>query len=224
MDNRACHLPPKWASNLLSWATPATLREHLLGDLDEEFLQRCLQSPHQAQAWYISQALRSTLQFIKKTKRGLIMLLLSVLFFVAVSVMGMMLGIEVAAYFDVPSILLVVAPAVLFAIAATSFNSFKLGFSLLLNDEAQVPEAALRGAQQMFTVMGNSALLLGGFTTLMGAIAIGSNVGAEEFASVFGPAVAVCLLTLYYGFAMKILCYVAQQKLQFKLSGLSPNT
>ena len=213
--------PPKFSAQLLHWSLPKELKEPVMGDLDEEFIQHYLTDPAKATNWYRNQALRSALQFIWKTKRGLLMFLVSILVFLAVAVMGMELGIELSAYLDVPSLLLVVLPAIFFAIAATNFSSLKLGLRLLVNDELEADKLELMQAKQAFTVMGNTAVLTGIFSTLMGGIAIAGNIQAEEFNKVFGPALAVCFLTLYYGFGLKVLTYVSEQKLQFKIDKLA---
>lgn len=207
-------LPPKYSSQFLNWALPAELRDPIMGDLDEEYIQQLLNNPANADNWYRNQAMRSAIQFIWKTKRGLFMFLISVLVFIGVAIMGMEFGIDVTAYIDVPSLMLVVMPAIFFSIAATSLKSFKLAFTLLINDELTLNKIDMVQAKQTFTVMGNSAVLAGVFSTLMGAIAIAGNLPVVDFYENLGPALAVCFLTLYYGYGLKVLTYVSEQKIQ----------
>lgn len=51
--------PPALAERLLAWVSDAQIRDHLLGDLHEEYLARLRAPGAQARRWYWSQALRS---------------------------------------------------------------------------------------------------------------------------------------------------------------------
>ncbi|NVK24973.1 MAG: hypothetical protein HWE10_08600 [Gammaproteobacteria bacterium] len=208
--------PPKTVTKFLHWALPEALREPVLGDLYEEFQQQSVTNPKRAKRWYRKQAIRSALQFLWKTKRGLFMFLISILVFIGFTLMGMMMGGDIPMFIDVPSILLVAPPAIAFAIGATSWKSFKMSFGLLIDDENESTSQHLNSAVVMFKVLGNSAVLCGVFATLIGAVAIASNLEPENFSEHFGPAFAVCILTLLYGFMIKTICYVAEQKLEYK--------
>lgn len=210
--------PPKLAEQLLHWSLPEELKEPILGDLEEEFSQKLNSNAGRAMSWYRRQAIKSAWQFIRKTQRGIIMFLVSILVFVLVAVMGMEFGIDSSAYFDIPSVLLVVMPSLFFALAATNWSSVKLGFSLVLNDQKESDEASMQQAKLAYKVMGNIAMLSGAFATVMGIIAIAGNTEPETFLSVIGSATAVCLLTLYYGFALKMVAYVIEQKVEFKMA------
>ena len=148
------------------------------------------------------------------------MFILSILVFVGFSVMGMWFAGGIDMFIDVPSFLLVIPASLFFAVAATSTKDFKTGFSLLVNDEQDVTKKEIKSAASMFKVMGQSAVFSGVVTTLIGAVAIGSNLQASEFSTVFGPAFAVCILTLLYGFMIKTIAYVAEQKLLNKIDQL----
>lgn len=145
------------------------------------------------------------------------MFIISILIFIAASLMGMLIGFELAAYVDIVSIILVLVPAIFFSIAATSYNDLMRGIAMLLSDKKPQTPVQLTLSKHSFRVLGNAALLLGIFSTLLGIIAIAGNLPAAEFSTAFGSAVAVCLLTLYYGVALKLICYVAEQKIQHKL-------
>lgn len=210
------HVPPELTTKLLNWALPESLRDPVLGDLFEEFQQQSLINPNLARRWYRKQAVRSAIQFLWKTKRGLFMFLFSVLVFVGFSYMGMWFAGEPSMFVDIPSILLVVPASIAFAIGATSWQNFKQGFRFLFDEEVEASQQQLKGACTVFRVLGNSAIFSGVVTTLIGAVAIGSNLEPENFRDHFGPAFAVCILTLMYGFMIKTISYVAEQKLQYK--------
>lgn len=211
---------PAFYQKLLIWALPTNLQEPILGDLDEEFQALASQNLNQAKQWYIRQALTTSWRFLWKAQRGVIMFLLSLIVFVAVSLMGMVFGMEISAYIDVPSMMLTVLPSIFFAMAVTSPKHFVAGMGLLFNDDAEADEKDIKASQLSFKVLGNTAFLMGIFSSIMGAVAMSSNINVDDFANVFGPALAVCMLTLFYGVGLKVVSYVAEQKLQYRLSQL----
>jgi chemotaxis protein MotA len=212
--------PLSWSGQLLQWALPNELKEPILGDLEEEFLERSQVNPVMAKRWYRQQALRSAFQFLWKTKRGLMMFLLSLIVYLGMTLMALMWAGGVDLFIDVPSAMMVILPSILFAIGATSSKSLTSAVNALFNEEVQFDKAELLNAQLSFKVMGQMALLTGVLGSLIGAIAIASHIDSEELSTVLGPALAVCFLCISYGFGLKILSYVAEQKLQFKLNQL----
>ncbi|MBU3023646.1 hypothetical protein [Aestuariibacter sp. A3R04] len=57
--------------------------------------------------------------------------------------------------------------------------------------------------------------------TVLGWVAMGAGITEP---AIFGPAFAVSVLTLLYAMAVKLVCYVAQQRLLFLGQGLTPTT
>ena len=213
--------PPVWPGRFLQWALPSALKEPILGDLEEEFLSRAQINPNAAKRWYQQQAMRSAFQFLWKTKRGLMMFIFSLVVFGGLTVMALVLGGGIDMFIDIPSALLVFIPSIVFALAATSSKTLSQGVNALLNEESQFDKQTLTNARLSFKVLGQTAILTGIFSSLIGAIAIGSHLQAGDFSTTFGPAFAVCILTLTYGFGIKTICYVAEQKLQFKINQLA---
>lgn len=211
--------PPKMFERFLRWTLPAELKEPLLGDLSEEFQH--LQQLHSASAkhWYVKQALRTANQFIWQTKRGIVMFIISILVFLFFSFMALWFSVDGSislTFVDIPSLLLVFPPAILFAIGVTSVKDMKNALAVLFNDELQLSNLELTSAKQFYNVLGNSAVLMGIFTTFIGAVAIAVNI--ENVAEEFGPAFGVCILVLLYGFGLKTLSYVAEQKVQYRIN------
>ncbi|GLR70428.1 hypothetical protein [Agaribacter marinus] len=206
--------PPKLIEKFLHWSLPPELKDPVLGDLAEEYLQLVAIQPLKANYWYTRQAMCTSLQFLTKTKRGLIMFLLGILVFIGISLLAMILGGEISMYSNVPSFLMVIPPALIITIAATSKESRKNAFALLINEDLSLVKIELRAAKHVFLTFGNLSLLMGWIGVLIGAIAMASNI---DDLSYFGPAFAVCILTIFYGFFIKGLCYAAESKIQFKI-------
>ncbi|GGF82129.1 hypothetical protein [Alteromonas lipolytica] len=212
--------PPRIAEAILAKILPETLREPLLGDLEEEF--RDLQQNRSAvncQLWYWRQALLTSFLYFNQTQKALIMFVISVLFFALLTFFAMSLSGGVGMFFDIPSLILTLPPAVVFAIAVTSAMHLKQAFSMVLSGHVESLRQVKQGVH-VFNVLGNSAMWLGGLMTLLGWVAMGSNMTDMQD---FGPAFAVSILTFMYALGIKILCYVAAERIVFLGQGLISN-
>lgn len=210
--------PPKLIETFLHWSLPAELKEPVLGDLAEEYSELILRQPLKANYWYTRQALHTGLQFLTKTKRGLIMFLFGILGFLAVVMMGMIQSGDLSMFVNVPSLLIVFPSALLITIAATSKQSRRNAYSVLFNDDLTLNKTELKAAKHVYTTFSNMNILMGVIGVIIGAIAMSSNM--QDMSS-FGPAFAVCLLTLFYALLMKALCFAAEAKIQFKIINLT---
>ena len=148
------------------------------------------------------------------------MFLVSVLVFMGFTIMGMLLAGSSSMFIDVPSFLMVVPTALLFGIGVTSLQSLKNGFSLFANDGQNFSQQEFLSAAKTFSVIGTSAIWLGASATFIGWVAMGANIEAEEFSTVIGPAFAVSILTVIYGVITKVFCYVAEQKVLYKMQNV----
>lgn len=165
-------VPPRLAKHFLHWALPDELKEPVLGDLEEEFLFQLQTNPSKASAWYRRQALKSGWQFIQKTKRGLLMFLFSLFIFVGLTYMAMALGGGISMFIDTPSVLIVFPAAISFTIAASSWAKFTQAFQHLLNQDQNQTESELVLSKQVFTMLGNISLWLGGAMTVVGWVGL----------------------------------------------------
>jgi chemotaxis protein MotA len=164
--------------------------------------------------------LRTGLQFIAKTKKGLMMFILSILVFVGVVVMAMIMSGDVDSFINVPSFLIVVPPSVLITLACTSKQSQKNAFALLLSEDLSLDKIELSAAKHAFTTFGNMNMFMAWIAVIVGAIAMANSINGDNFTQAFGPSFAVCILGVFYGFLLKGLCYAAEAKIQFKIINL----
>lgn len=208
--------PPKLAISLLGISLPLNVREAIIGDLSEEFLQQRLPAKGKlaADLWFWKQTLLATYEYLNKQPGGMMAFIISIFIFVIVTLMAMwMAGDELSIFIDVPSFIVTIPPAIAFGIAASSIQSMKLCVKLCISEQGNIEPTAIKSAIRFARVTGNSVMYLSAIFTLVGAVAIASNVKAEVFGEVFGPAFAVCVLVLFYGFMLKLLCYVAEQRI-----------
>ena len=217
MNQFKLHTPPKIACAILHWTLPATIREQLIGDLFEEFDELIQeQDLKKARQWFWQQSIHTTLLYLWKEKGGLMAFVVSILIFGAMTALAMILGAELKYYWDWASVFIVVPPALAFGIAATSFKSYKESLAMAFVDQTSVEKKDADGACRFLRVTGNTGVLLGIFTSMIGWVAMAAKIGVEEFTTVFGPAFAVSVLTILYGLMLKILCYTAENKIIYR--------
>ncbi len=210
---------PKSARLLLEFILPEHLIEPVLGDLEEEFNHRATsQTLLKRQLWYWRQALTTTFHFINHTQKALIMFLISVVFFGSLTFLAMYLGGGVGAFMDLPSFIITLPPALLFTLAVTSKASFGQAFNIVLSGHADSLKQ-VRTSLMVFSVLGNTSLWIGALMTVVGWIAIGSQLTDIE---VFGRAFAISILTMFYALVIKLICYVACQRITYIGESLSP--
>ena len=210
--------PPRAISGFLAWSLPTAIKEPVLGDLEEAFGDKY----HQyglltANLWYLRQALFSGFSFMLQTQRSVVMFILAIIFFLLMTLFAMYISSGVSLFIDIPSFLIVFPPALILTCAATSYNEVKRAFAMLMNVNHSYDNEHCKRSALVFSTLGNTGLMLGIFMMLIGIIAIGNVI--ESFSSL-APALAVAMLSLFYGVAIKLVSYVAQQKMISLDSGL----
>ena len=68
---------------------------------------------------------------------------------------------NMAMYVNLPSLLVVIPPAVLLTLASSSHLSRSHGIKLLLDENLNLEKAELHAAKQVFTTFGNMNMLMG---------------------------------------------------------------
>ena len=210
--------PPGFATSILDLCVPANIRQHLIGDLHEEYLQERLPEKGQLRAnlWYWKQTLLCSYEFLNKQQGGIMAFLFSVLFFVAMMVLIVLMSGDSSIFVNIPSFMVIFPTAFIIGIGVTSFKSMKLSFKLLISEQDEVTRKDIVLACKYLNVSGVCSMYLGFIGTVVGAVAIAGSIQADTFSKVIGPATAVGLLTLLYGLFFKILCYAAEQKIQIR--------
>ena len=216
---------PKITENIFYLFLPKELREHLIGDLQEEFYQEIVPKYGLSKAkwWYRKQVFKSIRFYILNRKGDIMFFLVSIFLFLVLSIMAALLeksqGVHfnwVLGYFvNFPSLILVIIPSFIFAVAATSIKAWKLGVKLLLKDQDYSEQKQIKEASRFLKVFGNMSIALGIFYTLFGRVQLlGESPG--NFSSSFSilSTCTIYQLTLLYGIAIKCILYVADQRLR----------
>ncbi|WP_444997871.1 hypothetical protein [Aliikangiella sp. IMCC44359] len=139
------------------------------------------------------------------------MLAMSIVLFLGLTGMAMILAGSLSMYVDIASLLIIFPPAIAFTYASTSVKGVTKAFTILFTNDTNQSEQIYGLSKRVFTVLGNSGVILGIFMTLIGWVAIGANISDVRE---IGPAFGVSILTLLYGVVLKLLCYIAEQKVQ----------
>lgn len=205
---------PWMAEKMFYMILPKVLRDHVLGDLQEEFYGRVFQTygASRARWWYRGQVLKSIRYYILNRKGDIMFFLFSILVFVALSILVAFMGSGILPFINIPSIIVVIIPAFVFAIAATSIRSWMLSLKLVFIDEAHSEEKEIREASRFLSVFGNMCVAMGLFYTILGAIQM---LHTEMIPEAF----AVSFLTLFYSIGLKSILYVADQRIQNRFLG-----
>jgi ABC-type multidrug transport system fused ATPase/permease subunit len=120
----------------LTWSLPKGLKDIILGDLEEEFQLKCLTKGNlTAQIWYLRQAFLTSLNFLNQTQRGMLMFAVSIMLFIGVIAMACWMSGDFSMFIDIPSLIVVVPSAILFAFAATSKKAMSDGMKLMFDEQ-----------------------------------------------------------------------------------------
>ena len=208
---------PKISESLFFAVLPKDLRDHLMGDLYEEFFNDIFPRYGAAKArwWYRGQVLKSIRFYILKRKGDIIFFIFSIIAFIGLSILAAIVGkTGLYIFINIPSLIVVIIPSFIFAVAATSVRAWILGLKLLLIDLDYQEQKEIREASRFFQVFGNICLILGIFYTLFSAMQMLNSweFPGTTFDIVIGGTM-VCMLPLLYGIAIKCILYVADQRL-----------
>lgn len=203
--------PPKLATHMLMRFLPDELKEPVLGDLEEAFAKKAhSKSLIERRCWYWHQAFSTSFYYITQMQKVFIMLLISVLFFGLMTYLAMWLSGDVHAFFDLPSLIITLPPALLFTLGATSAGSVHRAFSVLFSGHAD-RAIDVKTSVRVFDILGNVSLWIGGVMTVLGWVAIGAQL---DDITLLGEAFAVSVLTVLYAMIIKIMCYVASERVK----------
>lgn len=211
--------PPQLTERFLTWCLPKTLKEPVVGDLSEEFNHKIMTSGYSvARFWYLRQAALTAIQYLYKNKKGTLMFILGIFVFLGSFLMALWMSSHtLGTFINIPSIIVVLPPAIVLTIGITSLETCKNALRLMVDDELALPLVGLESAKQAYVVMGNTSMWLGVLGLIIGWVAMAEHIKAEEFSQVIGPATAVSLLTIMYSLIIKVLCYVGEQKIEQKI-------
>lgn len=210
--------PPHAATQILAFFLPASLREPILGDLEEEYTHLFQSSASAAHGlrWYWWQVAQNVGHFFWKQRGTAMAYLISVAFFIFMFGMAVLTSGFGQWYLMPPVIILTVPTSLLLGIGASSIQAAKNAFSLSFSESTEHSPQVIRMAVRFLSVTGNQFLLVSGIGVVVGVVQVlmmaSSDPSIMEDASIYNR-YAMAILPLFYGVIFKSLFYSAEQKL-----------
>ncbi len=112
-------------------------------------------------------------------------------------------------FIDLPSLMIVLGPTIVFAIGSYSWGTYVKTFSIPFGNPENCEQSELIEVNKCLNSMGNMSVVMGIIGTFIGFILILQNLERE-----LGPALAVAVITFYYGFLFKALFMFASSKIE----------
>ena len=113
-------------------------------------------------------------------------------------------------FVDLPSLIIVLGPTIVFAIGSYSWGTYVKTFSIPFGNPENNEQSELVEVNKCLNSMGNMSVVMGIIGTFIGFILILQNL--QNIGENLGPALAV--ITFYYGFLFKALFMSASSKVE----------
>ncbi|HHZ79287.1 MAG TPA: hypothetical protein EYM80_11890 [Deltaproteobacteria bacterium] len=114
-------------------------------------------------------------------------------------------------FLDAPSLILVLPVAILFGISATSWRTYGRCWTYTLGGAKLVSISEANSVARCLKVMGDVSLIMGLIGTFIGTVFTFQNLTQD---SNLGQELTVASLTLAYGIVLKLVSYVAEQRVR----------
>ena len=113
---------------------------------------------------------------------------------------------------DLPSLVIVLVPTIFFAIGAYSWGTYVKTCSIPYGNPENCEQSELVEVNKCLNSMGNMSVVMGIIGTFIGFILILQNL--QNIGENLGPALAVAVVTFFYGFLFKALFMFASSKVE----------
>lgn len=202
---------PPIVISIVDWCVPFELKEMIKGDISEGLFNRLTHTKLTAYVWLFRQMIGILWHFSPTNQRGSIMFIFSFLVVSSIVMMTFWLGGPPSMYFNLPSLIIVVIPALLAPFMMQQKSDVFDAFKALVDNNSAIN--SIEKYIRTFQAIDKVAMMMGWFGVISGAVAMANNIEPEVFPQVFGPAFAVMSLTLLYALIVKVLCHLAVLRL-----------
>ena len=110
---------------------------------------------------------------------------------------------------DFPSLVIVLVPTIFFAIGAYSWGTYVKTCSIPYGNPENCEQSELVEVNKCLNFMGNMTVVMGIVGTFIGVIL---TLNYIQLGQDLAPAIAIAVVTLFYGFLFKALCMFASSK------------
>ena len=112
---------------------------------------------------------------------------------------------------DLPSLVIVLVPTIFFAIGAYSWDTYVKTLSVPFGDPENCDQSELVEVSKCLNNMGNMTVVMGIVGTFIGIIL---TLNYMQLGVNIAPAIAIAVVTLFYGFLFKALCMFASSRVE----------
>jgi len=117
-------------------------------------------------------------------------------------------------FLQIPSVIIVLGPALVFLFAAAPWERVKLSLKLAFSNEAEASEEEIERACQLLNSFGVVGLLFAIIGFIVGLTLMLQDLSYPER---LGPCMAVVSTNLYYGVLLRFLCYWATIRIKNRM-------
>ena len=118
---------------------------------------------------------------------------------------------------DIPSLIIVVLPTVYYSVSVHGWNSYGNSWKALLGSVKNIDKSQLEPTKLCLRDLGTLSLIWGILGTFVGAILTLREMESILSQDSLFPAVAISLITLFYGIILYMLCLVSKSRIERRL-------
>ena len=118
---------------------------------------------------------------------------------------------------DIPSLIIVVLPTIYYAISVHGWKSYGNSWKALLGSVKNIDKSQLEPTKLCLRDLGNLSLIWGILGTFVGTILMLREMESALSQDTLFPAVAISLITLFYGIILYMLCLVSNSRIERRL-------
>ena len=118
---------------------------------------------------------------------------------------------------DIPSLIIVVLPTVYYSVSVHGRKSYGNSWKALLGSVKNIDKSQLEPTKLCLRDLGTLSLIWGILGTFVGAILTLREMESVLSQDSLFPAVAISLITLFYGIILYMLCLVSKSRIERRL-------
>ena len=118
---------------------------------------------------------------------------------------------------DIPSLIIVVLPTIYYAVSVHGWKSYGNSWKALLGTVKNIDKSQLEPTKLCLRDLGNLSLIWGILGTFVGTILMLREMESVLSQDIHFPAVAISLITLFYGIILYMLCVVSKSRIERRL-------
>ena len=118
---------------------------------------------------------------------------------------------------DIPSLIIVVLPTVYYSVSVHGWKSYGNSWKALLGSVKNIDKSQLEPTKLCLRDLGTLSLIWGILGTFVGAILTLREMMSILSQETLFPAIAISLITLFYGIILYMLCLVSKSRIERRL-------